>query len=532
MYLEHFGLTVNPFGISPRLDFLFRSNAFEESMAHLAYGLNNSEAIVMITGAVGTGKTMAVQSFLAALGDPYVSALVTNTSVDGKELLKLILEDLDCVQPSGADKSDLLIAFKQFLVAAGKRGKRIVIVIDEAQNLAREVLEEVRLLTNLGQGEEQPVQIILVGQPELEAAVGRPDMAQLRQRIRVHWRLTPLSRRELENYVDHRMQVAGGADRVFTAAALDRIYEASGGVPRVVNTLCDQALLSAFVAGKRTVDARELAETWEASTSEQDPAQGRTLPGDSAALGPRTRGPVADMAVRRAGDADADRVGRSTSERVRATTRRRALMVAALAVVVVASVLVWKWQDLSDLRVSGQGGASAASGPVQQESEVVASGNSITPLADERPDPEGGPFAASDTLGVPESPLVVAVENGVPGADAETVREEPAAVIVPVEDDPQPLTRERTAGSDAETCYLHVSSFRTSDHANAVAQEFAARGIPAVVRGQLVRDVQWYRVYLGPFDGHAAAVHRANELRGTGAITYYKVSTLGDGGGS
>src|SRR5512145_2572914 len=144
MYLEHFGLTVSPFGISPRLDFLYKSGAFEESMAHLVYGLDSSEAIVMITGAIGTGKTMAVQSFLSYLGDRYMSALVTNTCVDGRELLKLILDDLGAPFDAGADKSDLLIAFKKFLIEAGREGKRIVIVIDEAQNLARGVLEEIR----------------------------------------------------------------------------------------------------------------------------------------------------------------------------------------------------------------------------------------------------------------------------------------------------------------------------------------------------------------------------------------------------
>ncbi|MBK7048537.1 MAG: AAA family ATPase [bacterium] len=173
-------------------------------------------------------------------------------------MLKLILEDLDLTQPADADKSDLLIAFKHFLIATSRQGKRVVIVIDEAQNLSREVLEEVRLLTNLGQGQEQPVQIILVGQPELEATIERQDLAQLRQRIRVHCRLAPLDRRELEEYVNHRMKVAGGAAGSFSGASLDGIFRKSGGVPRVVNTLCDRALLSAFVAGRKRVDVADL----------------------------------------------------------------------------------------------------------------------------------------------------------------------------------------------------------------------------------------------------------------------------------
>ncbi|MBK8019081.1 MAG: AAA family ATPase [Betaproteobacteria bacterium] len=152
MFLREFGLAVHPFGISPRLDFLYKSGAFEESIAHLVYGLDSNEAIIMITGAIGTGKTMAIQSFLSHLGDRYLTALVTNTSVDAKELLKLVLEDLGVPVEPGADKSDLLIAFKKFLIASGRDGKRLIVVIDEAQNLSREALEEIRLLTNLGQG--------------------------------------------------------------------------------------------------------------------------------------------------------------------------------------------------------------------------------------------------------------------------------------------------------------------------------------------------------------------------------------------
>jgi type II secretory pathway predicted ATPase ExeA len=295
MFLPEFGLAMQPFGISPRLEFLYKSGAFEESIAHLVYGLDNSEAIVMITGAIGTGKTMAIQSFLSYLGDRYVSALVTNTSVDSKELLKLVLEDLGHQAAPGSDKSDLLIAFKNLLVATGREGKRIVIVIDEAQNLSREVLEEVRLLTNLGQGDEQPVQIILVGQPELETAVQRPDLAQLKQRIRVHYKLAPLSRSELQQYVDHRMTVAGGEAGVFTNGALDRVYSLSGGVPRVVNTLCGEALLSAYVAGRRKVEAVDLDE----HANKPAPAAPRDEPERVHVVKPEPEIQRREMAVRR-----------------------------------------------------------------------------------------------------------------------------------------------------------------------------------------------------------------------------------------
>ena len=258
MYLDHFGLTVNPFGLSPKINFVFESGAFEENMAHLVYGLENSEAITLISGPVGSGKTLAIQTFLMKLGSQFSFALVTNTQVTSIELLKLILEDLDIKTPIGCDKSDLLILFKDFLLQEHNDGRRVVIVIDEAQNLEPDALEEVRLLTNLGQGDFQPVQIVLVGQPELEALVDQPSLRQLRQRIRVHYRLTPLLVSEVEGYLNHRMQVAGCSRSVFSSEAVLRIFQLSGGIPRLTNSLANAALLSAYVAGRDSVKSEDV----------------------------------------------------------------------------------------------------------------------------------------------------------------------------------------------------------------------------------------------------------------------------------
>ncbi len=260
MFLEHFDLAVNPFGMAPRLDFLFRSTAFQESMAHLIYGLDNSEAIVLITGPIGSGKTMSIQSFLTDLGEQYHSALVTNTQVTHIELLKLILEDLDIELGEKWDKSDLLIAFKNYLVKARQEGRKVVVIIDEAQNLSNEVLEEVRLLTNLGQGDEQPVQLILVGQPELKDLVNQSELAQLRQRIRVHYEFETLNFDEMVGYVNHRMEVAGCSRQVFEPLALKKLFEISGGIPRVINTHAGDALLSAYVAKRSKVSEKDIEE--------------------------------------------------------------------------------------------------------------------------------------------------------------------------------------------------------------------------------------------------------------------------------
>lgn len=526
MYLEHFGMRVNPFGISPRLDFLYKSRAFEEGMSHLVYGLENNEAIVMITGAIGTGKTMAVQSFMSRLGDRYRSALITNTSVDGRELLKLILDDLECPQPAQADKSDLLIAFKQVLIAAGKQGKRIIVVIDEAQNLSRAVLEEVRLLTNLGQGEEQPVQIILVGQPELEAAVNRPDLEQLRQRIRVHCRLAPLTRGELGEYVDHRVQVAGGNPGLFGRPVLDSIYKRSNGVPRVVNTLCEQALLAAYVAGRNHVEPADLDS--EESVSRQAEPLAAEMPFASSRPSPPAHVTPERMAERRPA-ARPDRRSRGRSGRIPGQSSRRGTAYVTAAAIVVAVLLIgWKWQELRAL-VPGSGGAEP---PGSTNLPLAPHVTAMAPLLEiETPLPEAATAASDSAANAGPSPnrdmVVARPDSNLPSVSRAPATGEPAASTHDAESVGGP---EAAVASSEVVCYLHVSSFRTAPHAEAVAAAFVAAGQGARVRAQMVRDANWYRVYLGPFNGHDEAVRRAGELRDAGKITYYKVIRLGVGG--
>lgn len=538
MFLHEFGLSVHPFGISPRLDFLYKSGAFEESIAHLVYGLDNSEAIVLITGAIGTGKTMAVQSFLSYLGDRYVTALVTNTSVDAKELLKLVLEDLGVPLEPNADKSDLLIAFKRFLIASGREGRRIIVVVDEAQNLSREALEEIRLLTNLGQGDDQPVQIVLVGQPELEAALQRPDLAQLRQRIRVHYKLAPLSRRELEEYVDHRMTVAGGSGGVFAKAALDRIYERSGGVPRVVNTLCGEALLAAYVAGRRKVEARDLEDQSEAAG-----ALGSEAPPESAkpAAGPLEPPSAPAMAVRRGDMAPAPEAPRvreskpaagppaSAMSRRRTATRRprsaRRGWIAALfgiVVIVIAALAASGRLDSfwARLRPSASADLKIAS-PAEAETRLPAPGP--VPVDESRDGAaEVVAPAGADSSGAVE-PALDPAPAVVQAGDTASSKASPEIAEGKVDSDSAP------SAPDGEF-YVHVSSFRTPEQAASAARKLTESGFLSTVHRQVIRDVQWYRVYMGPFGSHDGAVRLANRLREEGTITYYKVLQLDDDG--
>lgn len=559
MYLEHFGLTINPFSISPRLDFLYRSGAFEESMAHLIYGLENSEAIVMITGAIGTGKTMAIQSFLAHLGARFVTALVTNTSVDGRELLKLILDDLGVAVEPQADKSDLLIAFKKFLISSSREHARIVIVIDEAQNLTREVLEEIRQLTNLGQGDDQPVQIVLVGQPELEANVGRPDLAQLRQRIRVHYKLAPLSRRELEEYIDHRMVVAGGSAGVFSGGAIDRIFAASGGIPRVVNTLCGDALLAAFVAGRKQVEPGDLEDgiariagpepSVKAEPTSSDGPEATPAPRPhKAAMTPESPG-GAPMAVRR--DSPIEPKPRSAGVGVKSRSPEGAtrsdhvrvwwvgavlLVVAAFAWLAATGRLPFEPFALSTRSSSAPPGELAASDAVRSPI-----GEETSTLQDATADVAAGvPGAGADSLSGSAS------GGKALGVDGEIKVLETAAAGSPVEvalgGERAEASRSATApatGGDQESVggtsasfddhYIHVSSFRTRAQADSEASRFGAKGEAATVQEMTVRGTLWYRVYLGPVRTHDDAVALADRLRAAGLITYYKVVRLETG---
>lgn len=561
MYLEHFRLATSPFGISPRLDFLYKSSSFEESIAHLVYGLDNSEAIVMITGAIGTGKTMAVQSFLSCLGDRYITALVTNTQVDGKELLKLILEDLDIDLPPGGDKSDLLIAFKQLLMTVGRDGRRILIIIDEAQNLDLQVLEEIRLLTNLGQGDLQPVQIILVGQPELEAKVARPDLAQLRQRIRVHYKLAPLSGQEVREYIDHRLAVAGALPGIFPTEASARVHELSHGVPRVVNSLCDQALVAAFVAGRRQVKPEDVddaaasvgvaGETMPARPAE-DPGQPVSVtarPPVSAFVAPPPSGaPVSqDMATRRAVEprreppapvpARAQRRSKSSGGAGRARGARKARAIWTLVAIVVLAVaavgITGAWKPLAER--FGYGAKTQPDGVRIPADEVHVPAVQSAPAL--------SVAAADSTVAAgPDSMTMARSEVAAVGDSMHAPVEAPAEGSIPVaaapamgQADPQPTPAQvvtENVAEQVEPSWLHVSSFRTASHADAVAQGFIAGGVGASVHQQTVRGEVWYRVYLGPYPSHGEAVRAANALRDSGKVTYYKVISAGQGEGS
>lgn len=257
MYLSFFGLNEKPFAITPDPRYLYLSERHAEALAHLLYGINEAGGFVQLTGEVGTGKTTVVRSLLAQTPQNAEIALILNPRMTAPEFLLTICEELGIGVPDSATQSlkDLVDILSHYLLRAHSAGKRIVLVVDEAQNLAPDVLEQVRLLTNLETNTQKLLQIILIGQPELRELLDRTELRQLAQRITGRYHLCPLLRQETAAYVLHRLRVAGATSDIFTAPALSEAHRLSGGVPRVINVICDRALLGAYTQDRHRVTA-------------------------------------------------------------------------------------------------------------------------------------------------------------------------------------------------------------------------------------------------------------------------------------
>jgi general secretion pathway protein A len=248
MYTSFFGLQEKPFAITPDPRYLYLSGRHAEALAHLMYGINEAGGFIQLTGEVGTGKTTVIRSLLEQLPGHADVALILNPRVTPAEFLLTICEELHVHVPEsgrGSTKT-LMDLLGRHLLDTHARGRRVVLIVDEAQNLSTETLEQVRLLTNLETATTKLLQIILIGQPELRTLLDQPDLRQLAQRITGRYHLDPLSTEESAGYVKHRMRVAGATAEVFTPSALREIHRLSGGIPRVINVICDRALLGAF----------------------------------------------------------------------------------------------------------------------------------------------------------------------------------------------------------------------------------------------------------------------------------------------
>jgi general secretion pathway protein A len=253
MYERFFGLREPPFRLVPDPAYLYLSKGHEEALAHLAFAAERGEGFVEITGEVGTGKTTLCRAFLDNLDEETEAAFIFNPKLTSTQLLEAVCDEFG-ISTSADDAKGLIDALNTFLMAQRARGKKTILLIDEAQNLSKDVLEQLRLLSNLETTTSKLIQIILVGQPELGDLLSSRELRQLAQRITLSSRLHPLSARQTTAYIRHRLHIAGAnSSTVFTPGALKRIHRYSRGVPRLINIVCDRALLTAFVQGQKRV---------------------------------------------------------------------------------------------------------------------------------------------------------------------------------------------------------------------------------------------------------------------------------------
>ncbi|MBI4765834.1 MAG: AAA family ATPase [Deltaproteobacteria bacterium] len=254
MYQRYFGLKEKPFKITPDPRFLYLSEKHAEALDHLTYGISQGEGFMVISGDVGTGKTTIIRSLLERLDDARIkTAIILNPLLQIEDLLKSILEDFG-LSAKGNSKKELIDQLNLFLLSLNREGRKAVVIIDESQNLAPDLLEELRSLSNLETDQEKLLQIVLVGQLELLNMLNRPNLRQLKQRISVNYRLDPLSLKEMKEYISHRLSVAGfQGELAFSTRALRQVFKVSRGIPRLINLLCDRILLVLYLEQKMRV---------------------------------------------------------------------------------------------------------------------------------------------------------------------------------------------------------------------------------------------------------------------------------------
>ncbi len=286
MYRRYFGLKRSPFSIAPDPRYLYMSPQHKEALAHLLYGIRSEGGFVLLTGEVGAGKTTICRRILETLSKNIVVAFIINPTLSVEELLAAVCDEFGLAYPRKANVKAYVDRINEFLLELNAGRKKAILLIDEAQNLKDEVLEQIRLLTNLETNERKLLQIILIGQPELRDRLARPDLRQLSQRIVARCHLDALSRSDIFGYVHHRIAVARGGrpkqdapptaePALFSSSALNSLYVCSGGIPRLINLICDRALLGAFVQHKQIVDKKTLLRAAAEVLGRRPPEEGR-----------------------------------------------------------------------------------------------------------------------------------------------------------------------------------------------------------------------------------------------------------------
>jgi general secretion pathway protein A len=261
MYEQFYGLKENPFNVTPNPEYIYLGENHREALAQLLYGVRERKGFIVITGEVGTGKTTLVHYLLNRLdtNNHTRTAFLFNPKLTVNDFIRYILKDLG-VRDQGQTKGENLHNLHRYLLNAYKKDERVVLIVDEAQGLKPELLEEVRLLSNLETSRSKLLQIVLFGQPELDKTLSQPGFRQLRQRINLRYHLEPLSEKETKEYIGKRLRIAGAKEPIFTEKAIREIHLKSGGIPRLINILCDSALLNGYALDQKTVDERSIKE--------------------------------------------------------------------------------------------------------------------------------------------------------------------------------------------------------------------------------------------------------------------------------
>jgi general secretion pathway protein A len=257
-YLEHFKLKEQPFRLTPDPEFVYWSKQHARAKAYMESTIWLADGFVVITGEIGSGKTTLLQSFLQELDDSVVYAMVGQTQLTPSQFLQAVLTEFG-FKPFKQRKVELLDTLNMFLIDQYAQGKKVVLIVDEAQNLSKKVLEEIRMISGIETHKEKVLRIILAGQPELKETLDSPELKQLVQRVRLRFHVGPLDRREMREYIEHRLAIAGRkAKDLIKDDAFDTIYRYTGGVPRLINTLCDTTLLCAFAEDVSVITSREI----------------------------------------------------------------------------------------------------------------------------------------------------------------------------------------------------------------------------------------------------------------------------------
>tara|TARA_R110000787_G_scaffold76726_1_gene169052 strand:- start:5583 stop:6527 length:945 start_codon:yes stop_codon:yes gene_type:complete len=299
IYTDYFGLSERPFSLVPDPDFLFWADAHKRAYSMLEYGIVTRSPITLITGEVGAGKTTLLHHLLRSVGEEVQIGLVSNAHGDRGELLRWVLMALNQEAPAHETYVDLFGRFQTYLIDEYAAGRRVILIFDEAQNLSRESLEELRMFTNINANKDELLQLVLVGQPELRDLIRQPNLRQFAQRVSSAFHLKAMDQRTVRSYISHRLKVAGAKNTIFHLSACDLISDVTGGVPRLVNQLCDLAMVYAFTKGNKSVTwltVKQVLEdgTFFVDTLEYDPLpfQAGNTPGESK---PKTSGSVLSL---------------------------------------------------------------------------------------------------------------------------------------------------------------------------------------------------------------------------------------------